>query len=208
MYSLYMHISPSHKVYIGVTLQRPNLRWKHGSGYVDNEYFSRAIKKYGWNNFNHIILCDNLTKEEAEFLERDMICMCKATDRRYGYNIENGGNLAGKHSPETCAKMSVAMRGEKNPRYGKKFPYQMKRMADIKDERTKQIETDRRRKSHIGQIPVNKVAVCQLSKDGQPICIYQSISEASKSTGVDVANISRALKKSGKHAGGFLWKKI
>lgn len=207
MYSLYMHISPSHKVYIGVTTQDPKLRWKRGKGYTDNKYFSRAIKKYGWENFYHIILCQNLTKEEAEYVERSMIQMCKATDRSHGYNIENGGMLIGKHSHETRAKMSLSMCGERNLRYGKKFPGQMKIAFEAKDVETRNAEIERRRNAHISQVPVNKIVVSQFSKDGQLICTYQSISEASKATGVDTANISRALRNDGKCAGGYLWKK-
>ncbi len=47
MYTLYMHISPSHKVYIGVTCQEPRCRWKNGKGYSANDYFSKAIKNMG-----------------------------------------------------------------------------------------------------------------------------------------------------------------
>lgn len=47
-YTVYMHISPSGKRYVGITRQRPVARWKNGRGYINNEYFYRAIKKYGW----------------------------------------------------------------------------------------------------------------------------------------------------------------
>ena len=68
-YTLYMHISPSKKYYIGITSQDIKRRWQNGYGYKTNTYFWRAIQKYGWNNFEHVILKTNLTKDEAEKFE-------------------------------------------------------------------------------------------------------------------------------------------
>ena len=71
-YLVYMHISPSNKRYIGITCQKPKKRWgKNGKGYERQEYFYRAIEKYGWDNFQHIIIAKGLTKEIAEWLENN-----------------------------------------------------------------------------------------------------------------------------------------
>lgn len=59
-FCVYKHTSPSGKVYIGITQQRPEYRWQGGLGYRHNEYFFRAILKYGWNNFAHEILQSGL----------------------------------------------------------------------------------------------------------------------------------------------------
>ena len=64
-YTVYMHVSPSNKRYIGITRQAHEKRWKSGNGYAGNDYFYKAIKKYGWNNFEHNILFSELTKTEA-----------------------------------------------------------------------------------------------------------------------------------------------
>ena len=91
-YSVYIHTSPSGKVYIGITRRLPKYRWgKGGKGYKENEYFYRAILKYGWDNFSHEILCDNLTKEEAQKLEIELIALYNAADSNFGYNISLGG---------------------------------------------------------------------------------------------------------------------
>ena len=50
-YTVYMHISPSNKRYIGITSKSVNKRWNNGLGYIKNDHFWRAIQKYGWNNF-------------------------------------------------------------------------------------------------------------------------------------------------------------
>ena len=58
-----MHISPSNKIYIGITKQKLQARWgKNGQGYKNNEFFCRAIQKYGCENFTLKILFEDLTK--------------------------------------------------------------------------------------------------------------------------------------------------
>lgn len=45
-YCVYKHVSPSNKVYIGITSKNPLRRWENGNGYKNNKYFYRAILKY------------------------------------------------------------------------------------------------------------------------------------------------------------------
>ena len=68
IYCVYKHTNKFNgKVYIGITSQQPEKRWKNGYGYEGNEYFYRAIQKYGWNDgFNHEIIVSGLTKESKE----------------------------------------------------------------------------------------------------------------------------------------------
>lgn len=119
-YYVYMHKNKSNgKVYIGITSQKPEQRWRNGTNYYGNKYFNRSIHKYGWDGFEHIILYKNLTKEEAEMKEIELIKEYNSTNRDYGYNIENGGNSTGKHSEETKRKISESQKGELNHMYGK-----------------------------------------------------------------------------------------
>ena len=92
-YKVYMHIAPNGKKYIGITRQEnPKKRWgSNGCGYMDNAYFWKAIQKYGWNNFQHEILFENLTKEEAEQKEIDLIAKYQSNKAEFGYNISSGG---------------------------------------------------------------------------------------------------------------------
>ena len=94
-YKVYKHTNIiNNKVYIGITKQEPKRRWQNGYGYIDNDYFYNSIKKYGWNNFKHEILFDNLTKEQAQEKEIELIEHYKSNNRNYGYNMSKGG--------ETC----------------------------------------------------------------------------------------------------------
>lgn len=98
---IYRHTSPSGKVYIGVTKNRPEGRWQNGRGYKNNEYFYRAILKYGWNNFQHEIILDNLSYNDAAFGEAYLIEMHDATNRECGYNRANIANKLRESSGST-----------------------------------------------------------------------------------------------------------
>lgn len=108
MYIVYMHICPNGKKYIGITSQTPERRWQKGKGYAygSSPYFYKAIEKYGWDNIEHKILFKNLTKEQAEQKEIELIKEHKSSQRQYGYNIDLGGSSCGKHSEEYKTRMS------------------------------------------------------------------------------------------------------
>ena len=112
-YTVYMHVCPNGKRYIGVTCRKPDKRWNNGKGYIDQQLFYRAIKKYGWENIEHIILYESLTQEEAFSKEVELIAKYKSNNTRYGYNVDNGGNSAGKLSEKTKEKIRQAHLGKK-----------------------------------------------------------------------------------------------
>lgn len=121
-YTVYKHTSPSGKVYIGVTSTDVKRRWGYGSGYNHNEYFRRAIKKYGWDNFAHDILYSGLTKDDAYSKERALIKEYRSNEKEHGYNHTDGGEVGKKLSKEAIDKIREHARkrvGENNPRYGK-----------------------------------------------------------------------------------------
>ena len=70
---VYKHTSPSNKVYIGITCQNPEKRWKNGYGYTQNNHFWNAIQKYGWDSFEHEIIQKNISKELACQIEKELI---------------------------------------------------------------------------------------------------------------------------------------
>lgn len=119
-YSVYKHTFPNGKVYIGITSQKPEYRWANGKGYTNRgrngeykqPYMANAIIKYGWDNVVHEILFENLTKDEAEQKEIDLIAYYKSDDREFGYNIEHGGNVISSISEETRKKMGESRKGK------------------------------------------------------------------------------------------------
>lgn len=95
-YSVYKHTNIINgKVYIGITVNEPILRWgKDGHGY-DKQKFGIAIKEYGWDNFSHEILFRHLTQEEAYKKEIELISFYDSTNPSRGYNVHKGGNVLG-----------------------------------------------------------------------------------------------------------------
>lgn len=116
---LYAHIlkTDTNKCYIGITGREPEVRWQNGTGYVHCSHFYNAIKKYGFDAFNHIILLDKLTRIEAETMERYFISVLRSKNYHL-YNICSGGKvgdarLGYKNTPEHNQKIGDANRGRK-----------------------------------------------------------------------------------------------
>lgn len=116
MYTVYQHKNKINgKVYIGITKRIPELRWGNdGANYKSSPHFYSAIKKYGWNNFEHNILFENLSKDEACLKEKELIKEFNSMNRKFGYNSTSGGEFSFEMSEESRQKKSKAMLGNKN----------------------------------------------------------------------------------------------
>lgn len=113
-YCVYKHTFPNGKTYIGITRTNPLYRWGHkGKGYRSQPLMWNAILKYGWDNIKHDILFADLSKEEAEQKEIELISLYKSNKGEYGYNIENGGKCVGTLTPAIIEKMANANKGKK-----------------------------------------------------------------------------------------------
>lgn len=223
---VYKHTSPSKKVYIGITHQKPELRWRDGKGYQYNLHFWKAIQKYGWENFDHEIVAEGLTEEEATALEKELVATYKSAKKQNGYNVAEGGHVLseesrrkisrsriergfvpwskGKHlSAETRAKISNALKGKKRT-----YPLT-------------ELESEHRRRSKIGAlnpnygkpmeitkkqmlIDLNSKAVVQIT--GNKEIVHKSATEAGRTLGIFPGNITRVCKRQRKTAGGYQWK--
>ena len=94
-YCVYAHINKVNgKIYFGITKGYCKGRWGAGSGYTNSTKFYPAIKKYGWDNFSHIVILKNLSEEEATYLEKSYIRLYNTTNRNFGYNTDKGGKLS------------------------------------------------------------------------------------------------------------------
>ena len=124
-YTLYLHQNKINgKVYVGITKQNPNKRWQKGYGYLKT-YFYKAIEKFGWDNFEHLIIEDNLEKNEAFLKEKELIKKYRSDDKRYGYNIAEGGaviygardRVGAKNHKSTAVWQINAKTGERIKKY-------------------------------------------------------------------------------------------
>lgn len=113
-YKVYVHITPNNKRYIGITIRKPERRWNNGKGYEKNKCFYNTILKYGWNNIKHEVLFEGLTKKQAESKEIELIAFYKSNTKKFGYNVDNGGNCVGSHSEKTRLKIGLISAGRKH----------------------------------------------------------------------------------------------
>jgi group I intron endonuclease len=94
----------NNKVYIGQSWNIEK-RWINHKCSKTKDYFSRALKKYGTDNFTFEIIREikegKLTQILLDCLEEKYIKQFNSIDRSKGYNLRTGGNGGGKHSSET-----------------------------------------------------------------------------------------------------------
>ena len=126
-YTIYCHRNKiNNKAYIGQTGCVPYTRRWSGHGVSGDPYrgcrhFQNAIYKYGWDNFEHFAIIENLTLDQANFYEEMLIKLFQTDNPNYGYNIQKGGNNK-KLSEETkklISKNHADFSGKNHPMYGK-----------------------------------------------------------------------------------------
>lgn len=61
---VYAHILPTKEVYIGMSKNQPSRRWQ--PSLYKGTILASYIIEYGWENIQHKVLLDALTKEQAE----------------------------------------------------------------------------------------------------------------------------------------------
>lgn len=98
-YYVYCHTNKTNgKKYVGITSkQKPEYRWAKGEGYKTQFVFYRAIQKYGWDGFEHEILFENLSENEAKNKEIELIQQFNSKIPN-GYNVTDGGDVNWKKS--------------------------------------------------------------------------------------------------------------
>jgi len=179
-YSVYRHTCPNGKVYIGITRNSVKTRWNSGYGYRNNPHFFNAIKKYGWDNIQHEVLAENLTKKEACDYERLLIFISNSTDREFGYNSQSGGEVGTTHSKEVRQHLSdigKTKTGVLNNFYGHKHSISSKqKMSLAKKNNPKTILNAKIGGEAMGTI--KRKAVLQYDLNGNLLAEYPSTVEA------------------------------
>lgn len=207
--------------YIGMTGRSTKIRWANPNySYASCTAFEKAIKEYGWDAFEHIVLLDNLTKEEAENEESRLIRQNIAKGISYNIRVDNNwiGDIRKKEVDiftvdgeylETCSSIHEAAK-----RYGISDTHAYYCVCGVKktvcrkyifvphgssiSKRVQLAKIDRR----FGPAH-NRRAVRMLSKDGQIVRDFDSATEASKYINIGVANIVWCCKGKKKTCGGY-----
>lgn len=214
-FTVYMHTNKiNNKVYVGITQRDPKLRWLSGHGYPHNPHFNSAIKKYGWDNFEHIVFAENLSEEDACRMEKLLIKFYDTTNREYGYNMSTGGEFGGtgvKRSAESRKKMSEA--AKRKPPMSKETIEKI-RIANTGKKRSDEIrkkfsKIQKGRKGTPWTEDMHQLfdkPVLQYTKDGVFICEHSSIHKAGETVGISETAISASCRGAIPSAGGFLWR--
>ena len=191
MYKVYMHrLKKDNRVYIGITKQNLKKRWQRGLGYVHSTNFYNAILKYGWDNFDHIVLFKDLSKEEAEQKEMELIKLYKSNNEKYGFNMTNGG-FHPNMTEEQKRKISNTEKGKKISQETKeKLSKNIRKYYEING-------TTENMKNHYKKII--KPVICV-----ETGIVYYGVKDLKKN-GFSPKNINSVCRNKIKTSGGYHW---
>ncbi len=194
-WSVYVHINQKNgKMYVGITSKtNPQERWRHGHGYNDTPHFKRAISKYGWDNFDHVVIGGNLTEEEACNMEKLLIRELDLLNDAYGYNISEGGNTG------------CRMTGERHPMYGRHHSEETKERIRQKKLGVSIIMPEEAKRKISNAMLGNKNGPRIKVRCIETGIVYESAAEAQRQTGADATSISRCMHGKAKQTHGLHW---
>lgn len=201
-WTVYAHINkPNNKIYIGITSKNAHARWgKNGNNYNRNPYFWKAIQKYGWDGFEHEIIAEHLTENEAKNFEITLINKLKSNSSKYGYNLTNGGDgVSGyKHTEETKKFLKELLK----KRELNNFIYSTQGKPLTEEHKQKISESCKISCKYNGTAK----RVLQYSLDGDYIKSWDSIIEASNYLGINFRSIADCCRGEHCRAGNYMWK--
>ena len=221
-FTVYMHITKTGKRYIGLTSRKVEYRWNNGKAYKSNKHFYNAILRDGWNNIEHCIVAEGLSKEQACILEQELIKKYDTINPLKGYNNSlggDGGTLGYKWSEEQIENRKKSRVYGSSWAKGKTFSDEHKRkIGDAHKglQHTKEAK-EKMRKAHLGIVPSwagkTRDDKYRASKSKPVMCIetevvYFGLMEAERQTGIHHSNICNCLKGLRASAGGYHWKYI
>jgi len=119
---VYIHKNPVNEevFYIGQGTRHRDKNERAYSKRSRSKWWYNYVNKYGMPIVE--IVATNLSKEDADKLEIDLIKSYGRKDINEGtlVNLTDGGDGSGKRSLEYCEQLSLRMRGENHPMWGKK----------------------------------------------------------------------------------------
>jgi group I intron endonuclease len=212
------------KVYIGITSKDdPNKRWLNGKGYNHSTLFKKAVKKYGWDSFEHIILFDNLNKISACLIEIDLIFYYQKIQMSYNINLGGEGSESMSSetkqkisqtlknhpvSEETRAKISKKVSGERHGNWGKPLsPETRARIGKANSGEKNGMYGHKFTPEEIERMRFQRAKpILQYSKEGTFIKEWPSAGEVGRTWGVCYKSISKCCLGKRKTALGYVWK--
>lgn len=202
-YCIYTHTNMTNgKIYVGLTSMIPEERWRNGKRYKEGTHFRNAIDKYGWDNFEHKIIKENLTKDEASYWEQYYISFYNSMDRQYGYNMSSGGEHGG-HPQTAEARRKISENG---------FHQGMKNKTH--SDSTKKKMSESRTGKKLSDESKDKIRKAALNNTGRLfLCvelnrIFDNLSDACEVTTCSKSAIVRCCQNKQIQSKGYHWKYI
>lgn len=190
-WAVYMHTNKTNnKVYVGITCESVQKRWRNGKGYLrknkDGSFqqpkFARAIIKYGWENFDHIVWAEGLSHKNACKVEQLLIAIWDTI--KNGYNITAGGE----------GTVGVSNAGENSSFYGKHHT-----------EETKALLSELRKKYYEENDHYRCEIVYQFDMNGDFIREFKSLQEMERQTGISHSVVARVCNGKLNYTHGYAW---
>lgn len=137
---IYVHINKINgKSYVGQTTKHPpTQRWNNGLGYSTQRKFYSAILKYGWDNFDHIILEDNIPQQLLN--EREKYWIKEYNSVEAGYNVTEGGD-SGPMTDEAKQHISDGWSKEQRAKQSERVKERWKTDKDFRDKALNALRT-------------------------------------------------------------------
>lgn len=199
-----------------------------------SNHLQMSFNKYGENNFMFTVLYeDKNTDVEKEALtksllikEKEFIEQHKATDKDFGYNKNSNPELPPmlnrKHSDESREIMSKRQMGELNHNFGKspsdttrermsasrgsKPRAEMTNEIKSKISQTMKLNGNRPSDEAIAKsLLARQKKVVQLTTDGETVAEFNSLKEASETTGFRASDIGACCRGRQKTCKGYIW---
>jgi group I intron endonuclease len=233
IYKIQSKVHPD-RCYIGSSVSI-SIRWRHHRNALnrnknDNPRLQNHYNKYGLSDlvFSVVERCPKevLIEREQHYIDAldPFFNICKVAGNTLGVKLSketkrklseaHKGKKMGPHSEETKRKISKANKGKKRSEETKRKLSEInKGKRHSKEARRKIGEANKGRKlskehrRKLSEARKDKVPVLQLTKEGVIVNTFESITDASRKTGVNRRNIQACLNGRKTHAGGWGWKK-
>ena len=203
-WTVYIHINKSNqKKYVGITSRKPTVRWKrNGEGYKSSPYFYNAIKKHGWDNFEHNILFTNLSEKEAKEKEKELIKFYKSNIHDFGYNCTEGGDgVCGlKRTPEQIEKIKQALVGRELSEEHKKLLSEIMKGRVFSEDWKNKIS-----QSHMGELNPSARKIVLINTKHELLKIYECMKYAAEELNVHTTHIQDVCDKKYTNTGGYIF---
>jgi group I intron endonuclease len=207
------------KMYIGKTVNPKDRHRVHIAGKSRSAHFNAAVRKYGADAFAYEVLVADVPAEDLNAWERFFVWHLQSYG--HGYNLTPGGDGMDAETARKQAKDPAwqarnlagvkerSERGEwaqRNAEAARRRGKDPKWRAEMSEAAAARAKTEKWKASHAVVVEASKLKTRRAVVCVDTGAFFESLKEASKSTGLGVSAISNAVVGMVKRSGGFRWR--